>query len=59
MLFSNIILETSNVYKGISPKIYRKVYIWSKQIAGWIVCSFALNFNDTLSSLFLKEETAF
>ncbi|KAL6267839.1 hypothetical protein P5V15_000911 [Pogonomyrmex californicus] len=33
-----------------TPKIYKKIHLWLKRIViGWIVCSFALNFNDTMS----------
>jgi len=40
-----------------SLKIYQKIYVWSKRvIIGWIVCSFVLNFNDTLSWLILLRE---
>jgi len=42
-----------------SPKIYQKIYVWSKRvIIGWIVCSFILNFNDTFSWLILLREEA-
>ncbi|XP_071572210.1 putative gustatory receptor 28b [Temnothorax nylanderi] len=42
-----------------SPKIYRKMYMLSKQIAiGWTVFIFALNFGDTMSWLLpLREKT--
>lgn len=49
------LIAVDNTLKELgSSKIYRKIHTWSKRvIVGWIVYSFMVNFNDTLSWLLL------
>ncbi|XP_036140803.1 putative gustatory receptor 28b [Monomorium pharaonis] len=47
-----------------SLKMYQKIHMWSRRvIAGWVVCSFGLNFHDTLSwqkyLTIIRKETTF